>query len=132
MPDENPTRTPGPHLTSGDRDFGEMESIVLYLLTDPEHQPTIWSVPDIGRAMAYYDPMRWSSRCTAPDSSTGSARSLCSLHPARSTSSRWSAKSSEPLHECHAAGLGVALQLASSSATETQISSASQYARLRA
>jgi hypothetical protein len=43
-------------MTSGDRDFGEMESIVLYLLTDPENQPTIWSVPDIGRKMAYYDP----------------------------------------------------------------------------
>jgi hypothetical protein len=56
MPDENPTRTPGPHLTSGDRDFGQMEQMVLYLLTDPENQPTIWSIPDIGREMAYYDP----------------------------------------------------------------------------
>jgi hypothetical protein len=54
MPDENPT--PGPHLTRGERDWGEMERIVLYLLTDPEHQPTIWSIPDIGREMAYDDP----------------------------------------------------------------------------
>jgi hypothetical protein len=52
MPDENPTRGP----THGERAWGEMERIVLYLLTDPENQPTIWSVPDIGRAMAYYDP----------------------------------------------------------------------------
>jgi hypothetical protein len=29
---------------------------VLYLLTDPASQPTIWSVPDIGREMAYYGP----------------------------------------------------------------------------
>jgi hypothetical protein len=53
-PDQNPT--PGPHVTRGEREFEEMERIALYLLTDPENQPTIWSIPDIGRAMAYYDP----------------------------------------------------------------------------
>ncbi|MGO9763293.1 MAG: hypothetical protein ACLP1Q_18730 [Solirubrobacteraceae bacterium] len=43
-------------LTRGDRDFGEMERSVLYLLTDPERHPTIWSVPDIGREIEYFDP----------------------------------------------------------------------------
>jgi len=54
MPNENPT--PGPHMTRGERAWGEMERIVLYMLTDPEHQPTLWSIPDIGREMAYDDP----------------------------------------------------------------------------
>ncbi len=54
MPDENPT--PGPPWTRGERNWGEMERTVLYLLTDPESQPTVWSIPDIGREMAYYDP----------------------------------------------------------------------------
>jgi hypothetical protein len=46
MPDENPIR---------DRDFGDMERDVVYLLTDPERQPTVWSVPDIGRQIDYFD-----------------------------------------------------------------------------
>jgi hypothetical protein len=54
MPDENPT--PGPHVDLGNRAWGEMERIVLYMLTDPENQPTVWSIPDIGREMAYDDP----------------------------------------------------------------------------
>jgi hypothetical protein len=45
MPDENPTR--------GDRDFGDVERAVLYLLTDPERHPTVWSVPAIGREIEF-------------------------------------------------------------------------------
>ncbi|HLL91511.1 MAG TPA: hypothetical protein VK252_01125 [Solirubrobacteraceae bacterium] len=54
MPDENPT--PGENLTRGDRSFGDMERDALYLLTDPGRQPPLWSVPDIGRELAYFDP----------------------------------------------------------------------------
>jgi hypothetical protein len=54
MPDENPT--PGSRLTRGNREFGDMERDVLYLVTDPCRQPTIWTVPDIGREMEYFDP----------------------------------------------------------------------------
>ena len=54
MPDENPT--PGENLTRGDRNWGDMERDVVYLLTDPERQPTVWSIADIGREMAYFDP----------------------------------------------------------------------------
>jgi hypothetical protein len=54
MPEKNPT--PGPHLTMGERDIGDMERDVVYLLTEPSRQPTVWSVPDIGREMVYYDP----------------------------------------------------------------------------
>jgi hypothetical protein len=51
---ENPTPSIDPSLDN--RDWGDMERSVLYLLTDPENQPTVWSIPDIGREMAYYDP----------------------------------------------------------------------------
>jgi hypothetical protein len=54
MPDENPT--PGSHLTMGERDWGQMERSVVYLLTDPCCQPTVWSVADIGRELEYFDP----------------------------------------------------------------------------
>jgi hypothetical protein len=47
MPDENPTR---------ERDFGDMERDVVYLLTDPERQPTVWLTADIGREIDYFDP----------------------------------------------------------------------------
>jgi hypothetical protein len=47
MPDENPTRA---------RSFGDMERDVVYLLTDPCRQPTLWAVPDIGRELEYDDP----------------------------------------------------------------------------
>jgi hypothetical protein len=47
MPDENPTR---------DRDFGDMERDVVYLLTDPSRQPTVWKLPDIGREIDFFDP----------------------------------------------------------------------------
>lgn len=55
MPDANPTL--GGKLTRGGRDFGDMERDVVYLLTDPERYPLIWSVPDIGRELDYFDPM---------------------------------------------------------------------------
>jgi hypothetical protein len=47
MPNENPTR---------DRSFGDMERAVVYLLTDPCRQPTLWTLPDIGRELEYFDP----------------------------------------------------------------------------
>jgi hypothetical protein len=47
MPDPNPNDT---------RDFGELERGVLYLLTDPEQYPPVWSIPDIGKEMDYFDP----------------------------------------------------------------------------
>ncbi len=46
MPEKNPTP---------DRDFGDMERAVVYLLTDPCRQPTVWSIPDIGREIDYFD-----------------------------------------------------------------------------
>jgi hypothetical protein len=54
MPKES---TPGEPLRLGSGDFGDMERDVVYLLTDPERYPMIWSVPDIGRELAYFDPM---------------------------------------------------------------------------
>jgi hypothetical protein len=53
MPD-NPT--PREKLTRGDRNFGDMERDVVYLLTEPCQLPTLWSVADIGREMQYFDP----------------------------------------------------------------------------
>jgi hypothetical protein len=44
------------NLTRGDRDFGDMERDVVYLLTDPCRYPTLWSIPDIGREIEYLDP----------------------------------------------------------------------------
>jgi hypothetical protein len=96
-------------VTRGEREFEEMERIALYLLTDPENQPTIWSIPDIGRAMAYYDPR---DALVEPLHRAGTRppdrQGVRVRYRARSTSSRWSAKSSEPLHERHVAGLDVA------------------------
>jgi hypothetical protein len=43
-------------LTRGDRDIGDMELDLVNLLTDPCRQPTIWSIPDIGRELEYFDP----------------------------------------------------------------------------
>jgi hypothetical protein len=39
-----------------ERKWDEMERALLYLLTDPDHYPTPWSVPDIGRELDYFDP----------------------------------------------------------------------------
>jgi hypothetical protein len=39
-----------------DRNFGDMERDAVYLLTDPCRQPTVWSIPDIGRELDYFDP----------------------------------------------------------------------------
>jgi hypothetical protein len=38
-----------------ERKWDDMERDLLYLLTDPDHYPTLWSVPDIGRELDYYD-----------------------------------------------------------------------------
>jgi hypothetical protein len=43
-------------MTHGDRDIGDMELDLVNLLTDPCRQPTIWSIPDIGRELEYFDP----------------------------------------------------------------------------
>jgi hypothetical protein len=48
MPAENPNEQ--------ERKWDSMEREVVYLLTDPDRHPTIWSVPDIGRKMHYFDP----------------------------------------------------------------------------
>lgn len=37
------------------RDWDVLERETLYLLTDPERYPSIWSVPDIGRELDYFD-----------------------------------------------------------------------------
>jgi hypothetical protein len=38
------------------RKWDAMEREALYLLTDPERYPPIWSVPDIGRELDFSDP----------------------------------------------------------------------------
>jgi hypothetical protein len=48
MPDENPTQP---------RDWDVIERETVYLLTDPEHHPSIWSVADLGREIETSDPM---------------------------------------------------------------------------
>jgi hypothetical protein len=49
MPDE-----PTPNEQT--RKWNGMERDALYLLTDPDRYPTLWSVPDIGRELDYFDP----------------------------------------------------------------------------
>ncbi len=44
------------HEPTDGRDFGELEKCVLYILTDPDSYPPLWSVPDIGREIDYFDP----------------------------------------------------------------------------
>jgi hypothetical protein len=39
-----------------ERKWDGMEREVVYLLTDPDRHPSIWSVPDIGREIDYFDP----------------------------------------------------------------------------
>jgi hypothetical protein len=39
-----------------ERKWDELERSVLYLLTDPDRYPPIWSVADIGREIDYFDP----------------------------------------------------------------------------
>jgi hypothetical protein len=39
------------------RDWDVMEREAVYLMTDPEHHPPIWSVADLGREMETRDPM---------------------------------------------------------------------------
>ena len=37
------------------RKWDVMEREALYLLTDPDHYPTIWSIADMGREIEYSD-----------------------------------------------------------------------------
>ena len=46
MPDKNPN----------EHDFDALERETVYMLTDPTRQPTIWALPDIGRALETHDP----------------------------------------------------------------------------
>jgi hypothetical protein len=48
MPDENPNEPL--------REYDAMERETVYLLTDPERHPPIWSVADIGRELETSDP----------------------------------------------------------------------------
>jgi hypothetical protein len=38
------------------RKYDEMERSIVYLLTDPDHYPPIWSIADVGREIATQDP----------------------------------------------------------------------------
>lgn len=38
------------------RKWGAMERDTLYLMTDPDHYPPIWSIADVGREIDYDDP----------------------------------------------------------------------------
>jgi hypothetical protein len=49
MPDENPNEQP--------RDWDVMERETVYLLTDLDHHPPIWSLADLGRQIETRDPM---------------------------------------------------------------------------
>lgn len=39
------------------RDWDVMEREAVYLMTDPDHHPPIWSLTDLGREMETSDPM---------------------------------------------------------------------------
>jgi hypothetical protein len=55
MPDEKPI--PDANERTGQaRDWDVMEREVIYLLTDPERHPPIWSIEDLGRELDYFDP----------------------------------------------------------------------------
>jgi hypothetical protein len=49
-------KEPTPDDANAGRDFGELEQAVVYLLTDPDSYPTVWSIPDIGKEIDYFDP----------------------------------------------------------------------------
>jgi hypothetical protein len=57
MPNEkpNPDATPAdsPHRT---RDWDVLEREAVYLMTDPDRYPPIWSIEDLGRELEYFDP----------------------------------------------------------------------------
>jgi hypothetical protein len=59
MQDESTPKTPM-------RDFGDMERDVVYLLTDPSRQPTVWLIADIGREIDD-DTFAASHRCETAD-----------------------------------------------------------------
>jgi hypothetical protein len=46
---ENPTQQPP-------REYDAMERETVYLLTDPDHHPPIWSLADLGRQIETNDP----------------------------------------------------------------------------
>jgi hypothetical protein len=48
MPDEN--------TNPQQEKYDTLERETVYLLTDPDRYPTIWSIPDIGRELDYFDP----------------------------------------------------------------------------
>lgn len=49
-----------------ERKWDAMERDALYLLTDPDHYPPIWSIADVGRQLEYFDPEAVIRRlCTA-------------------------------------------------------------------
>jgi antirestriction protein len=39
-----------------ERKWHAMERDVVYLLTDPDRYPSIWSIADVGREIDYFDP----------------------------------------------------------------------------
>jgi hypothetical protein len=39
-----------------DRDFDGLERGAVYLMTDPERQPPVWALADIGRELDTHDP----------------------------------------------------------------------------
>jgi hypothetical protein len=38
-----------------ERKWDDLERALLYLLTDPDHYPTLWSVADLSRELDYFD-----------------------------------------------------------------------------
>jgi hypothetical protein len=55
MPDEKPIPDAKEQVDQA-RDWDGMEREVLYLLTDADRCPTIWSIEDLGRELNYFDP----------------------------------------------------------------------------
>jgi hypothetical protein len=49
MPDED---RPNPQAEK----WEGLEREAIYLLTDPDNYPTLWSVPDLGRELDHFDP----------------------------------------------------------------------------
>ena len=91
------------------REYDVMERETVYVLTEPERQPPIWTLADLGRQLETATQKQLCVHWSALVLSTAPARTL-SLRPLpRSSGSRWSATSSDAPRERHVAGLGVAL-----------------------
>lgn len=86
MPDENPILDPLQR-------YETMEREIVYLLTDPDEHPPIWSVADIGRQMETDDPMAVLRPLRTPASFTAPQTGSCSLRPLLTAWSGWSAAS---------------------------------------